>query len=117
GYEEWTQPIEQIGEDLEGGGGLVELAAGSHRLEQGGGLCGLWRESREEAAQFMGRFPQVGRVSPHDGLPDSGQATRYVVPEDTDHLIQEHRIVVAGREQRIRVDDGSRLCGRGEWCL
>jgi hypothetical protein len=50
----------------------------------------------------MSRFPQVGRISPCDGLVHSGQRVRYVVLEDADQLAQEHRIVVAGREQRLR---------------
>ena len=90
-----------LGEALEGRCGVAELAAGSHRLEPGGGLGGLRREGREQAAQLMGRFPQVGRVLPRDGLLHSGQGTRYVVLEDADQLVQEHRIVVAGRQQRL----------------
>ena len=84
--------------------GIAEFAAGSHGLEQGGGLGRLRREGREQAPQLMGRFPQPARVFPRDGLLNSGQRTRYVVPEDADQLAQEHRIVVAGREQRIHVD-------------
>jgi hypothetical protein len=50
----------------------------------------------------MSRFPQVGGVCSRDGLLHLGQGIRYVVLEDTDQLAQEHRIVVAGREQRRR---------------
>ena len=62
------QPLDQLGEGLEGRCGIAELAAGSHRLEQGGGLGGRRREGREQAAQSMSRLPQVGRVFRPDGL-------------------------------------------------
>src|SRR5271157_1102288 len=44
-FQEWSEPLDHVGEGFESGCGIAELAAGSHRLEQGSGLSGLRRES------------------------------------------------------------------------
>ena len=75
-FQEWSQPLDHVGEGFESGRGIAELAAGSHRLEQGGGLGGLRREGREQAAQLMSRFPQVGWVLLARWPPEPGPGNR-----------------------------------------
>jgi hypothetical protein len=42
-FEEWPQAVDHVSEELEGGFGIAEFSAGSHRLEQVSGLSGLRR--------------------------------------------------------------------------
>ena len=113
-FKESSKPVDNPVEGPEGGRGIDEDTAGPHRLEQRGGLCRLRREGREKASQLMGRFTQADRVARGDGILNSGHRTGYGVLEDADKLAQQHRIVVAGREQRIRVDHISGLHGRSK---
>ncbi len=81
-FQERGQPLNQLGDGLDRGCGIDQIVAGSHRLEQGGDLCGLGREGREQAPQLMSRFPHLGRVLPRDGLLNLGQGTGYGARSD-----------------------------------